>query len=33
MHKHLGERWLITQDERYRWLDGAIGVWEGEFDS
>jgi hypothetical protein len=22
-----------TEDERYRWLDGAIGVWEGEFDS
>jgi hypothetical protein len=22
-----------TEDERYGWLDGAIGVWEGEFDS
>jgi hypothetical protein len=22
-----------TEDERYRWLNGAIGVWEGEFDS
>jgi hypothetical protein len=22
-----------THDERYRWLDGTIGVWEGEFDA
>jgi hypothetical protein len=21
-----------SEDERYRWLDGALGVWEGEFD-
>jgi hypothetical protein len=19
-------------DERYRWLDSALGIWEGEFD-
>jgi Protein of unknown function (DUF3237) len=22
-----------SADERYRWLDGALGVWEGEFDA
>jgi hypothetical protein len=22
-----------TEDDRYRWLNGAIGVWEGDFDS
>jgi hypothetical protein len=22
-----------TADERYAWLDGALGVWEGEFDA
>ncbi|MFN2469157.1 MAG: DUF3237 family protein [Gaiellaceae bacterium] len=22
-----------TPDERYAWLDGALGVWEGEFDA
>lgn len=21
-----------TGDERYAWLDGGLGVWEGEFD-
>lgn len=21
-----------TEDERYAWLDGGLGVWEGEFD-
>jgi hypothetical protein len=21
------------QEERYRWLDSALGVWEGEFDA
>jgi hypothetical protein len=24
---------LDTPDERYAWLDGALGVWEGEFDA
>jgi hypothetical protein len=23
---------LVTDDERYRWLNRVIGVWEGEFD-
>lgn len=22
-----------SDDERYRWLDNALGVWEGEFDA
>lgn len=22
-----------SEDERYRWLDSALGVWEGEFDA
>jgi Protein of unknown function (DUF3237) len=22
-----------SEDERYRWLDHALGVWEGEFDA
>jgi hypothetical protein len=22
-----------SEDERYRWLDNALGVWEGEFDA
>lgn len=22
-----------TRDRRYRWLDGALGFWEGEFDA
>jgi hypothetical protein len=22
-----------SDDERYRWLDSALGVWEGEFDA
>jgi len=24
---------FASEHERYRWLDGALGVWEGEFDA
>lgn len=34
------QRWRVaatlkfsTREQRYAWLDGALGVWEGEFDS
>jgi hypothetical protein len=34
------QRWRVAatllftaKDERYAWLDGALGIWEGEFDS
>ena len=33
-------RWAVaatlrfeSEDERYRWLENALGVWEGEFDA
>ena len=33
-------RWAVaatlrfeSEHERYRWLDNALGVWEGEFDA
>jgi hypothetical protein len=35
-----GQLWRVagallfdTDDEGYAWLDGAVGVWEGEFDA
>jgi hypothetical protein len=34
------QRWRVaatlvfsSKDERYAWLEGALGVWEGEFDA
>ena len=24
---------FLTEDERYRWLNDTLGVWEGEFDA